>query len=85
MIKFCIFAEPRSGTTFLNRSMNYHPEIFSFGEIMPSHEGVHSFHRFWLSEIKKDEANISLQNLNTVFERYIRASTLRALTHPLLR
>ena len=72
MIKFCIFSEPRSGTTFFNRSINFHPEVQSFGEILPGHESERSFHKFWLDQIDKDRSKISLATVGQVFDSFIR-------------
>lgn len=72
MSKFCILAEPRSGTTFFNRSINFHPEVRSFGEVLPGHRSSNGFHHYWLEQIKHDPARISLQYVSDVFRDYIR-------------
>ncbi|WP_029896142.1 sulfotransferase domain-containing protein [Desulfohalovibrio reitneri] len=72
MVRFVIFAEPRSGTTFLNASLNAHPDIRAFGEIMPDHTEPHHFHHYWLKQIERDPSVISLEHLPQVFRRYLR-------------
>lgn len=72
MKRFVIFSEPRSGTTFFNASINFHPDILSLGEILPGHVREEGFHYFWLQKIQEDPGAISLEHVAKVFQSYIR-------------
>lgn len=72
MIKFCILAEPRSGTTFFNSCLNRHQDVHSFGEIMPGYQSETDFHHYWLQQVQQDPATLLLEGVNKVFQAYLR-------------
>lgn len=71
MKRFFVFAEPRSGTTFLRHCLNAHPEIHLFGEVLPGIEGEASFHGYWLERIARDPSDILLEKVPMVFHEFL--------------